>query len=430
MKPNENHYPPVAPPPHSHKITDIEDLLKALSGAQGPISIVDAQSGVPLVHGVNTAEDAYFLLEATGVAKGAFFYMNATNDDYMAVQAGGPSSGWATGRIGDDGFNIYVDNGGGMAQAFHIDTATKVITTFGNVDLAGNKLVNVGDPTAAGDGVNKAYVDGIAVNLGKRQTVRVATTANVTISTALNNGDSLDGVTLVTGDLVLVKNQTTTNQNGIYVVGVSPARADQFDTYNEHSGALVVVQEGTTQADTVWLCTSNAGGTLNTTAIAFSQMTVSGAALTANNLSDLANAGTARTNLGLGNVDNTSNATERAATRTLTNARITKRLTSVNAPGATPTSNTDTADILEFTGLAAAITSMTTNLSGTPINGDMREFIFLDNGTARAITWGASFANGGLVNLPTTTVLSVVLRVMVQYQTIASLNKWVCVGVA
>lgn len=137
-----------------------------------------------------------------------------------------------------------------------------------------------------------------------------------------------------------------------------------------------------------------------------------------------------KSDLALNNVDNTSNATERAATRTLTNARVTKRLVSVNAPGATPTTNSDNCDIAEFTGLAAAITSMTTNLSGTPVNGDMLEFIFLDNGTARAITWGASFADGGLVDLPTTTVISTVLRVLVQYQTIASLNKWVCIAVA
>lgn len=105
----------------------------------------------------------------------------------------------------------------------------------------------------------------------KRSTVRVSTTANVTISTALNNGDSLDGVTLVTGDLVLVKNQSTTNQNGIYVVGVTPARSSEFDAYDEHPGALIAVEEGTAGADTLWLCTSNLGGTLNTTAIAFAQ---------------------------------------------------------------------------------------------------------------------------------------------------------------
>jgi hypothetical protein len=106
--------------------------------------------------------------------------------------------------------------------------------------------------------------------------VRAATTANITISTALNNADTLDGVTLATGDLVLVKDQSSALQNGIYVVGASPARAVDFDTYDEHAGAVIYVNEGTTNADTLWKCTSNAGGTLNTTAITFAAAVVAG----------------------------------------------------------------------------------------------------------------------------------------------------------
>jgi hypothetical protein len=120
----------------------------------------------------------------------------------------------------------------------------------------------------------------------------------------------------------------------------------------------------------------------------------------------------------------------KSSTQTLTNKRITKRVVTVNAPGATPTTNSNNGDIFEFTGLAANITSMTTNLSGTPSNGDMAQFSFVDDGTARTIAWGASFANGGITALPTTTVISTVLRVLVQYQTIAALNKWVCIGIS
>jgi hypothetical protein len=120
----------------------------------------------------------------------------------------------------------------------------------------------------------KTYIDGLALNLGKRGRVRAATTADITVATALNNGDTLDGVSLVTGDLVLVKNQSAPAGNGIYVVGASPARSSEFDTYDEHPGSLIAVEEGTAGADTLWLCTSNAGGTLNTTAIDFSQFVV------------------------------------------------------------------------------------------------------------------------------------------------------------
>lgn len=134
-------------------------------------------------------------------------------------------------------------------------------------------IVLKGDPSSALHPATKQYVDGIAANLGKRARVRAATTANITISTALNNGDALDGVTLATGDQVLVKDQTAPAENGVYIVGVTPARTTEFDSYDEYPGTLLAVQEGTSNADTLWLCTSNKGGTLGTTAIAWSQIT-------------------------------------------------------------------------------------------------------------------------------------------------------------
>lgn len=113
-------------------------------------------------------------------------------------------------------------------------------------------------------------------------------------------------------------------------------------------------------------------------------------------------------------------------TKTVTNKRRTRRLTTTNAPGATPTTNTDNVDVMNFTGLNAAITSMTTNLSGTPNDGDLLEFRFTDNGTGRGITWGASFAASGNVALPTTTVASTMLRVGFEYNG----SVWVCIAVA
>lgn len=107
---------------------------------------------------------------------------------------------------------------------------------------------------------------------GAAFTVRAATTANITIATALNNGDSLDDVTLATGDLVLVKDQSAAAQNAIIVVGATPARALAFCLYDQHPGALITVQEGTVNAGTQWLCTSNVGGTLDTTAINFREI--------------------------------------------------------------------------------------------------------------------------------------------------------------
>lgn len=115
-----------------------------------------------------------------------------------------------------------------------------------------------------------------------------------------------------------------------------------------------------------------------------------------------------------------------SSTHTMTNKRRTRRLTTTAAPGATPTTNTDNVDIMNFTGLAAAITSMSTNLTGTPIDGDQVEFRFTDNGTGRAIAWGASFASSGNITLPNTTVANVMLRVGFEHNG----TVWVCVGFA
>lgn len=146
-----------------------------------------------------------------------------------------------------------------------------------------------------------AAVAAVATNMGKRSRVRVVATGNINIATALNPGDVLNGVTLVAGDLVLVPAQTAPAQNGVYVVAAVPVRSTEYDAWDKFPGSLVAVAEGTVNADTVWLCTSNAGGTLGTTAIAFDKLNAFGALLAASNLADLASVPAALGNLGLTN---------------------------------------------------------------------------------------------------------------------------------
>ena len=113
-------------------------------------------------------------------------------------------------------------------------------------------------------------------------------------------------------------------------------------------------------------------------------------------------------------------------TLTLTNKRITKRVTTITS-SATPTVNTDNCDAVTITALATAITSMTSGLSGTPTNFQTLVYRILDDGTGRAITWGTSFQAMG-VALPTTTTASKVLTVGFIYDTVDS--KWGCVASA
>ena len=116
-----------------------------------------------------------------------------------------------------------------------------------------------------------------------------------------------------------------------------------------------------------------------------------------------------------------------SSTTTFTNKRWTARVGSTTS-SATPTINTDNVDIYKLTAQAADITSFTTNLSGTPVDGDILE-IQVTGTAARAITWGASFVST-TVTLPTTTTSTSTLTVVFQYYTTSSYgnNKWHCVN--
>ena len=148
------------------------------------------------------------------------------------------------------------------------------------------KITGLADPTAAQDAATKNYVDSVAQGLDVKMSVRAATTANITLS----GTQTIDGVVLVAGDRVLVKNQTTTNQNGIYVVSATAwSRSTDADTWNELISAFTFVEEGTVNGDTGWVSTINAGGTLGTTAVTFSQFSGAGTYIAGNGLTATGN---------------------------------------------------------------------------------------------------------------------------------------------
>lgn len=104
---------------------------------------------------------------------------------------------------------------------------------------------------------------------------------------------------------------------------------------------------------------------------------------------------------------------------------LSSSLTNTVTSHATPSINTDACDIFTITAQAEAITSMTTNLTGTPVNGQKLIIRIKDDGTARGITWGASFASRG-ATLPTTTVLGKYHYIGFMYNSTASV--WDCVA--
>lgn len=147
-----------------------------------------------------------------------------------------------------------------------------------DVSLNSHKLTNLTDPSSAQDAATKNYVDTVAQGLDAKQSVRAATTANGTLATAFANGQTIDGVVLATGNRILLKNQTTQADNGIYVVNASgaPTRAADFDNWSEVPGAFAFVEEGTVNGNTGWTCTSDAGGTIGSTAVVFTQFSGAG----------------------------------------------------------------------------------------------------------------------------------------------------------
>lgn len=136
------------------------------------------------------------------------------------------------------------------------------------------KITGLADPTLAQDAATKNYVDTVAQGLDTKLSVRAATTANITLSAP----QTIDGVSVVANDRVLVKNQTNTTENGIYVVAAGAwTRATDADSWAELVSAFTFVEEGTVNQDTGWVSTVNAGGTLGSTAIAFTQFSAAGA---------------------------------------------------------------------------------------------------------------------------------------------------------
>jgi hypothetical protein len=134
----------------------------------------------------------------------------------------------------------------------------------------GFKITGVADPINPQDAATRAWVlsqvgSGVVASL----TVRAATTANITLSAT----QSVDAISLSAGDYVLVKNQSAPAANGIYVVNAGAwTRHTSMNAWSEVPGMIVSVQQGTINADTLWLSTADPGGTLDTTAIAFVQM--------------------------------------------------------------------------------------------------------------------------------------------------------------
>ena len=172
--------------------------------------------------------------------------------------------------------NLTID-GSSITAAAGDNSVNLVPTGTGTVDVASKRITNVATPTGTNDAVNKGYVDAVKQALDIKDSVRAASTANITIADDLNVGDAIDGVTLADGDRVLLKDQTAASENGIYIAGETPARSPDANITGEVTpGMFVFVEEGTVNADNGYVVTTNGTITLGTTDIAFAQFSGAG----------------------------------------------------------------------------------------------------------------------------------------------------------
>jgi len=176
-------------------------------------------------------------------------------------------------QFGKSGGRVVYDSGNSL---FKVTTDG---TTLGNM--------NVATPTSDNHAANKSYVDSVAQGLDVKQSVRASSTANVTVASP---AATLDGVTLVTGDRILLKDQTANAENGIYTYAVGGlTRATDMDGSDEFVGAFFFVEEGTTNSDQGYVVSTNGAITVGTTAIAFTQFTGTGQLTAGNGLSKSGN---------------------------------------------------------------------------------------------------------------------------------------------
>jgi len=309
-------------------------------------------------------------------------------------------------------------------------------------------------PSGSTDIANKLYVDTVAQGLDAKASCVAATTADITLSGA----QTIDGVSVVAGNRVLVKNQSLSQNNGIYLCASgSWTRTTDANTWDALTSAFTFIEQGTVNADTGYVCTANAGGTLGTTALPWSQfsgagtftagtgLTLTGSVFSLTTPVAVANGGTGLTSLGSGvatflgtpsSANLAAAVTDETGSGSLVFATsptlVTPNLgaasaTSIAASGTVTGSNlsgTNTGDQTTITGNAGSATILQTarNINGVSFNGSADITVTAAAGTLTGATLASGVTASSLTSLGTITSLTATALTVNDNTTLGSSN--------
>ena len=256
--------------------------IKRSTGSSAPSRLANAElavseSNMILYYGKGTggAGGSATSIEKIG-GKGAFFDVDTSRTQNTVLAAPNGSNGAATFRslVAADVPSLAHTKISDFDTGVQANRLDQMAAPTGSVSLNSQKITNLADPTGDNAAANKGYVDGVAKGLDVKDSVKVATTANITLS----GTQTIDGVSVTANDRVLVKNQSTGSQNGLYkCAGGSWSRTDDLAAGADAAGMFTFVEQGTTNGDKGFVCTTNKGSaSVGSDSLAFSQFSSSG----------------------------------------------------------------------------------------------------------------------------------------------------------
>ena len=265
--------------------------IKRSTGSSNPTSLENAEIAfregdevLIIGKGTGGAGGSATSIEAIG-GKGAFFDKATTRNANIVLA--GPGSGSAAAPtfralVADDIPSLVHTKISDFDDGVRANTLSAMAVPTSDVSLNSQKITNLATPSASTDGANKAYVDSVSQGLDVKDSVKVATTANITLS----GTQTIDGVAVSADERVLVKDQSTQTQNGLYLCKAGAwQRTTDLASGANAAGMFTFVEQGTVNAESGFVCTSDSGSAVvATNNLVYSQFSGAGQITAGNGL--------------------------------------------------------------------------------------------------------------------------------------------------